>query len=585
MKKVLVVFLFLGLVVTTTFSAEQPNVLLILTDDQGWGDIRSHGNELIDTPNMDRIAAEGARFNRFFVSPVCAPTRASLLSGRYHLRTGVHGVTRTFETMRTEETTLAEVLKANGYATGCFGKWHSGAHYPNHPNGQGFDEFVGFCGGHWTLYFDTMLERNGVPFKSEGYITDTLTDEAMRFIRKNRNQPFFCYVPYNVPHFPLQVPDRFYDKYRKRGCDETLATVYGMTETADEGIGKLLDLLDELKLSENTIVIFMTDNGANTDRFNGDMRGRKGSMHEGGTRVPCFIRFPNKIKSGTVIDGLAAHIDLLPTLVGLCGLPTPDTLPLDGIDLAPILKKGERVPDRTLFTTTDGKQGTVRTSRYRAVFEVGGNKKKSWQLYDMIDDPGQKKDVAEANPEIVQELSSKYERWLQDVQQSGTELVPSAVGHHKRSWTILNGHEAMFEIAGNPDDPGIFYFGNSGWANDWVGHWTDPAAYFWFPIEVFQDGTYDISLLYNCTSESVGSVLNWKVGDKENDIPFEKAFVSENDFGPNRAGSRECPERTWAEQKAGTVELQRGKTRLEVHLKKLVGPMAPEIKAVKIEKR
>ena len=583
MKKFFLTILFLVLLAFTATAAEKQNVLLILTDDQGWGDIRSHGNHLIDTPNMDRIASEGARFNRFYVSPVCAPTRAALLTGRYHLRTGVHGVTRTFETMRTEETTLAEVFKANGYATGCFGKWHNGAHYPNHPNGQGFDEFVGFCGGHWTLYFDTMLERNGVPFKSDGYISDTLTDEALRFIRKNKDRPFFCYVPYNAPHFPLQVPDRFYDKYRKRGCDETLATLYGMCDNADEGIGRMLDLLDELEIAENTIIVFLTDNGANTDRFNGDMRGRKGSMHEGGTRIPCFIRFPDKIKPRTVVDGLAAHIDILPTLVSLCGLPVPETLPLDGIDLSSALHHETKIPDRTLFTTTDGRQGAVRTPKFRAVLEVGKNKKKGWQLYDMQADPGQKNNVAESKPEIVQELSSKYDFWLKDVSQAVFDLVPAAVGHPKRPWTVLSGHEAMLEA--NSDKTGISYFGKSGWANDWISGWTDSAAYAWWPIKITQDGEYSILLLYNCPSKNVGSVLTMQIGEVENDIRFDKPFVSEDDFGPNRAGTRECPERTWVKQDAGTFHLKSGATKLTLRLKTLAGSMAPEIKAVRIEKR
>ncbi len=188
-------------------SAERPNILLILTDDQGWGDIASHGNERIDTPHLDALAASGARFERFFVSPLCAPTRAALLTGRYSLRSGVHGVTRGHETMRATEVTIAELFRDAGYATGCFGKWHNGRHFPNHPNGQGFDEFFGFCGGHWNNYFDTNLERNGEPVETQGFITDVLTDGAVDFIRRNRERSFLCYVPFNAPHFPPQVPD------------------------------------------------------------------------------------------------------------------------------------------------------------------------------------------------------------------------------------------------------------------------------------------------------------------------------------------------------------------------------------------
>src|SRR5262245_21570995 len=180
----------------------RPNLVLIVADDMGWGDVRSHGNDRLDTPVLDRLAADGARFDRFFVSPVCAPTRASLLTGRYHPRTGVAWVTRGLETMRSEELTLAEVLRDAGYATGCFGKWHNGAHYPHNPGGQGFDEFLGFCAGHWNNYFDTTLEHNGTPIKTNGYITDVLTDAAIAFIENQRGRPFFCYVPYNAPHGP-----------------------------------------------------------------------------------------------------------------------------------------------------------------------------------------------------------------------------------------------------------------------------------------------------------------------------------------------------------------------------------------------
>ncbi|OHB85228.1 MAG: hypothetical protein A2V98_26020 [Planctomycetes bacterium RBG_16_64_12] len=212
--------------------AERPNVVLIMTDDQGWGDVRSHGNERIDTPAHDRLASEGARFDRFYVSPVCAPTRASLLSGRYHLRSGVHGVTRAYETMRSEEVTIAEILRSAGYATGCFGKWHNGFHFPYHPNGQGFEEFVGFCGGHWTIYFDTRLEHNGRPIATTGYIAYVLTDVAISFIRTNRDRPFFCYLPYNTPHSPFQVPIATSTNTRPEGWTTRSPACAGWSKTS-----------------------------------------------------------------------------------------------------------------------------------------------------------------------------------------------------------------------------------------------------------------------------------------------------------------------------------------------------------------
>ncbi|MHC4721677.1 MAG: sulfatase-like hydrolase/transferase, partial [Planctomycetota bacterium] len=214
-------------------SERKPNVLLIMTDDQGWGDLHSHGNDKIDTPVLDKFATDGARFDSFFVSATCAPTRASLLTGRYYLRTGTHGVTRGRENMRAEEVTIAEVLKAAGYATSCFGKWHNGSNWPYHPNAQGFDEFVGFCAGNLLNYFDTNLEHNGTSIKTTGYISDVLTDFAITFIENNKDQPFFCYVPYNAPHSPFQVPDKYFDKYKARGLDDILACIYGMCENLD----------------------------------------------------------------------------------------------------------------------------------------------------------------------------------------------------------------------------------------------------------------------------------------------------------------------------------------------------------------
>jgi arylsulfatase A len=284
-------------------------VLLVLTDDQGWGDVRSHGNDRIDTPVMDRIAAEGARFSRFFVSPLCAPTRAALLTGRDHLRTGATWVTHRREVLRAEEVTIAEVFSAAGYATGCFGKWHNGAQFPVNPAGQGFQEFFGFLGGGCHNYFDALLKHDEKTIQTKGYITDVLTDAAIRFIEKHQDRPFFCYVPYNACHSPFQVPDRYFDKYKNRGFNDKDAAVYGMVENIDDNLGRLLDKLDELDLDERTIVVFLTDNGPNGARFNDGMRGTKGSVHEGGVRVPCFIRWKAHITPRTKVEKIAAHID------------------------------------------------------------------------------------------------------------------------------------------------------------------------------------------------------------------------------------------------------------------------------------
>jgi arylsulfatase A-like enzyme len=254
------------LAVSSTYGAAKPNVLLIITDDQGYGDFSIHGNPHLKTPNIDKLGNASVRFDRYFVNSFCAPTRAALLTGRWPLRTGTHGVTHNKEAMRPSEITIAEALKPAGYRTGLFGKWHNGEQFPYTPPGQGFDEFFGFHNGHWNNYFDAELLRGAKFEKTKGYISDVLTDEAMRFIEKNKSAPFFCYLSYNAPHSPFQVPDKYYDKFRAKGFDETVSSFYGMCENIDDNLGRLFAHLDKLKLTDNTIVVFMTDNGGTAGR-------------------------------------------------------------------------------------------------------------------------------------------------------------------------------------------------------------------------------------------------------------------------------------------------------------------------------
>jgi arylsulfatase A-like enzyme len=245
----------------------KPNVILILTDDQGYGDLGIHQNPDIKTPVLDRFASESAQFDRFYVSPLCAPTRASVLTGRYHLSTGTISVSNGLETMDAKEYTLGELFQDNGYRTGLFGKWHNGQHYPHHPLAQGFDEFTGFLAGHWSNYFDTPLEKNGTSQTFPGYLPDVLTNETLAFIDQNQDRPFFAFVSLNTPHSPHQVPDEYFDPYKLAGLDDELAAVYGMVSNIDHNIGRILEKLETLGLEENTLVIFLTDNGPNGNRL------------------------------------------------------------------------------------------------------------------------------------------------------------------------------------------------------------------------------------------------------------------------------------------------------------------------------
>jgi arylsulfatase A-like enzyme len=314
----------------------RPNVVFILTDDQGYGDVGIHGNDKIRTPNMDRVAREGIQFTQFHANPVCSPTRASLMTGRYYYRTGVVDTYLGRSMMYPDEVTVAEMLAPAGYRTGIFGKWHLGDNYPLRAIDQGFQDAVVIKGGGLRQpagipggdgYFDPILLNNGKPQRYQGYCTDIYTDEALKFMERNRTRPFFLYLPTNAPHGPLEIGDSWVEPYRKMGLSDTTAKIYGMVANVDHNIGRVLAKLSELKLEQDTIVIFMTDNGPQQgDRFNGGMRGRKGTVYEGGIRVPFFVRWPRMVQPGTKTDRLAAHIDVLPTLLDACGAPLPGSV-------------------------------------------------------------------------------------------------------------------------------------------------------------------------------------------------------------------------------------------------------------------
>lgn len=559
-----------------------PNVLLIVTDDQGWGDIQSHGNPVLRTPNLDRLAASGARFDRFFVCPVCAPTRASLLTGRYHPRTGAVWVTRGLETMRSSERTLAELLHEAGYTTGGFGKWHNGAHYPNHPLGQGFDTFLGFCGGHWNTYFDARLERDGRPEPTHGFITDVLTDAALAFIRENRDRPFFCYVPYNVPHAPFQVPDEPFERFRALGLDPTLASVYGMVEHMDANVGRLLATVDDLGLSDRTIILFLTDNGPNTDRFNGGMRGRKGSVHEGGTRVPLFVRWPSRVAPGTTVSRIAAHIDVLPTLLEACSVPVPADLRLDGRSLVPLLTEVEspRWPERELFfhqfrndrSPLSPTPGAVRTDQFRWVHDG-----KAPQLFDMRTDPGQERDLAAARPEVAATLSRAYDAWFRDVFAGYSGRPPIPVGFAEVPVVELPAPEAYLQGQ-------LRYAGGAGWANDWITGWTDPAGTIAWELDVHEAGRFDVSLLYGCPVSSVGSRLAVIAGERRIVAEITRPFDPAPAPGPDRVRRTEVDERPWDVLRVGPLELPAGRVRLRVEALEKPGPALIDLKALRLSR-
>ncbi|MDA3925022.1 MAG: arylsulfatase, partial [Kiritimatiellae bacterium] len=375
MKNLLFTIALLSLCLSV-FAAKQPNVVIFLSDDQGWGDLSVSGNTNLSTPNIDSLARDGAKFESFYVCAVCSPTRAEFLTGRYHPRGGVYSTSAGGERLDLDETTVADLFKAAGYRTAAYGKWHNGMQYPYHPNGRGFDEYYGFCSGHWGHYFDPMLEHNGNIVKGKGFCIDDFTNHGIDFIEQSGDKPFFCYFAYNTPHAPMQVPDEYWDRFKdkdlkmhnrepQKESNNHLRCALAMCENIDWNVGRVLKKLDELKLADNTIVLYFSDNGPNGWRWNGDMRGKKGWVDEGGVRSPLMMRWPGTIKPGIEIKHISSATDLLPSLTELCGVPQKVKKPLDGISFVPLLQNPEANFTDRLIINNWKKKISVRSQRFR----------------------------------------------------------------------------------------------------------------------------------------------------------------------------------------------------------------------------
>lgn len=529
----------------------QPNVVVILADDQGWGDLSVHGNVNLSTPNIDSIARDGALFEHFYVCAVCAPTRAEFLTGRYHARGGVRGVSTGAERLNLDEVTIAETFKAGGYATGIFGKWHNGTQHPYHPNARGFEEFYGFTSGHWGQYFDPELDHNGTLTRGKGYIIDDLTNHALDFITKNKDRRFFCYLPFNTPHSPMQVPDRFYEKFanfdpKMRATDPSLEEVpmtraaLAMCENIDWNVGRVLAKLEELKLAEDTIVIYFSDNGPNSWRWNGGMKGRKGSVDEGGLRVPFLIRWPGRIRPGIGIREIAGAIDLLPTLTDMAGVKIISKKPLDGKSLKPLLLgEAKNWPDRMIFSLQN-KRISVRTQQYR--LSADG------QLFDIEKDPGQKRDISAEKPDVTAKLKKAVEEWAREVLPSvGPDDRPFPVGYWRTTMLPARDGVPHGGIQRSAKPPNCSFF----------THWTSKDDRMTWDIEVGAAGRYEAVVYYTCSREDVGSTLELSFQDvavrakltephdppligKEFDrVPRGESYVK--DFKPFRVGVMTLP--------------------------------------------
>lgn len=491
--------------------SQRPNVVVVLTDDQGWGDLSVHGNTNLSTPNIDSLARDGALFEHFYVCPVCSPTRAEFLTGRYHPRGGVFSTSTGGERLDLDERTIGDVFKSAGYATAAFGKWHNGSQWPYHPNARGFTEYYGFTSGHWGDYFNPPLEHNGKIVRGNGFIIDDLTDHAMTFIDEHREKPFFLYVPFNTPHSPMQVPDRFYEKFKnadlklrdveskKEDLEHTRAAL-AMCENIDWNVGRLLAKLDETKLADNTIVLYFCDNGPNGARWNGGMRGRKGSVDEGGVRSPLLMRYPSRIPAGMKVATIAGAIDLLPTLAEMCSVVIPKgRKSLDGVSVASLLTgRAKDLPERTIFSQWAGR---VSARRQRFRLDADG------KLYDMVADPGQKRDVASEHADVAKSLRTEVAEWRSTVLSELDVKAerPYPVGYKEFPITHLPARDGIAHgtIERSSKAPNCSYF----------THWTSLDDKITWDVEVATAGRYEAVLYYTCAKENVGAKIELSLGD------------------------------------------------------------------------
>ncbi len=518
-------------------NSARPNVILIMTDDQGYGDFGFTGNPLIKTPNMDALAERSAKMNNFYVSPVCAPTRASLMTGRYNYRTGAVGTFLGRAMMDTRETTIAELMKSAGYTTAIFGKWHLGDHYPMRPQEQGFDEVLVHLGGGIGQesdppggegkYTNPVLFHNGKRVQEKGFCTDIYFNKALKWIEKvqKENKPFFLYLPTNAPHSPFKdVPEDWYRKYKAMNlnndrfpqnvghplpekCDtDRRARIYAMISNIDDNMGMLFHKLDSLKLTQNTLVLFLVDNGPNGRRYVAGMKGKKTEVYEGGIRSPLLLYWPRHLESPMVSDRISAHIDILPTILEACNIALPDTLQLDGKSLLPLLtKKNPSWPDRELVLQahrTDVPKlynnFALRTQRWKLLNPSGFItdtvfRNPQLQLYDMRNDPLEMKNIAAENPQIADSLKKIYKKWFEDVSHSRPHnFAPLRIyigTKHENPLTLTR--QDWRKIDKNP--------------------WLDEARGYWL-VKAADEHNYDINIRFRKQPDA--GVVYLKIDDK-----------------------------------------------------------------------
>ncbi|MDA7496958.1 arylsulfatase [Akkermansiaceae bacterium] len=553
----------------------RPNIVVFLSDDQGWGDLSHSGNKDLKTSNIDSLARDGVSFDRFFVCPVCSPTRAEFLTGRYHPRSNVYSTSAGGERMDLDEMTIADLFQKSGYATGAFGKWHNGMQFPYHPNGRGFDEFYGFCSGHWGNYFSPMLERNGEIVEGKGFCIDDFTTQAMEFMEKSKakSQPFFAYLPYNTPHSPMQVPDEYWGRFthknlKMKAGDRHLRSALAMCENLDYNVGRVLAKLDQLKVAKNTIIVWFHDNGPNGKRWNGGMKGRKGSVEEGGCRSPLFIKWPGRIKKGRQIEQIASVRDLLPTLCELAGIKALPPSPLDGKSLVALINNSEAEWEDRIFVNQWKSKFGVRSQNYR----LGAK----GELFDMTSDPEQLKPIK--NEKVSRKLRKALAKYK-------TEVLPGyGGGKDERGFVIAHPGSKLTQLpARDAVATGGLKRSNRFPNDSYFESWNSIDDRITWKAEAGESGAFEVEIFYATKSGGAKYRLSFK-GDELDFVIPNAHDVPKLGAGEDRSPRNESYTKDWARLKVGRIELTKGEGELVLEALKIPGNEAMEFRLLTLRR-
>jgi arylsulfatase A len=522
----------------------KPNILIVLTDDMGYGDVGFNGNQMIQTPTLDSLAKNGVVIDRFYVSPMGSQSLASLLTGKYQIDSDGLLTEQQNQEESSKEQNIAEWLKNYGYRTAYFGKWQNRFNKNKNPRELGFDNFFGFK-GRTGSHFDLKLEYNGIPAQSRGYISDVLTDSTLAFIERNRKQPFLTFIAFSTPHEPYQVPDKYYQKYKALALDHHTATIYGMCENIDFNVSRILRQLEQLNILENTIIVFLSDNGPAYLRYNAGLKGRKAEVDEGGVRSPFILSYPNgKLANQVIYATSAAHIDLAPTLLHLLKIPFPATH-FDGISLVPWLKDTKKeFPNRYLYeyienNTAGNNWGAVRSDSFLLIIN---NQNK--HFYNIITDKYQRKNTINCYQEEANRLSENYNQWLSKAHINSTNSdtvnhsyrVKLAVGEAFWEKRMMLGEELNYQAA------------NSNLSDDSI----------YWELTIQNDGNYEVLVVYNWPTNPTVSNYELSMGKDTLSFTLQGEDFSEYSNSADEEITRNPESINQKVFKAGQLNLKKG---------------------------